>query len=224
MKALALDAATSCLTVAARNGVHTVTLSLDVGTRQSEKLLPAIDYVLSQVELSVGNLDYTALCRGPGAFTGLRLSFSALKAIELAHGVPIYGIDSLAAFAFPYKNFPNKVVSVVDAKKGQFFAAVYQNEKTLLEAQDTTVETVLSFLEAREMVITAGPDATVFADALKAKCNTLNIVCLESKMIATDALFLLTEEAIEKNIPPLCEYEGPAYLRKSEAERLLERQ
>ena len=222
MKALAIDAASSSLVVAARNGANTVTLSLDIGTRQSEKLLPAIDYVLSQVELSASELDYTVLCKGPGTFTGLRLAFSALKAIELAHNVPIYGIDSLTAFAFPYKSFPNKIVSVIDAKKDQFFAAVYQGERTLLEAQDTTIETVLSLLEAHETIITTGPDAAVFAAALKAKNSTLTITYVESPLAATDALFMLAEEAVEKEMPPLQDYEGPAYLRKSEAELSLE--
>ena len=86
MKALALDTAISCITIAAKNDDNLASLVLDIGMRQSEKLLPAIDYVLSQADLKPGELDYTVLCEGPGSFTGLRLGFAALKAIELFGG------------------------------------------------------------------------------------------------------------------------------------------
>ena len=67
------------MTIAAKNEDIKASLSLDMGQKQSQKLLPAIDYVLSQVELKPADLDYTALTSGPGTFTGLRLAFSALK-------------------------------------------------------------------------------------------------------------------------------------------------
>ena len=51
MKSLVIDAAASCMTIAAKNDEFKASLSLDLGQKQSQKLLPAIDYVLSQVEL-----------------------------------------------------------------------------------------------------------------------------------------------------------------------------
>ena len=79
MKALAIDTSLTRITVCAKNDDKTAYLTLDIGMKQSEKLLPAIDYILSQVELKVSELDYTAICKGPGSFTGLRLGFSALS-------------------------------------------------------------------------------------------------------------------------------------------------
>ena len=79
MKALALDTSISCIQIAAKNDDKIASLVLDIGMRQSEKLLPSIDFVLKQAELEPGDLDYTALCQGPGSFTGLRLAFAALK-------------------------------------------------------------------------------------------------------------------------------------------------
>lgn len=218
MKALAIDSASACMLIAARNEENTVTVSLDVGTRQSEKLLPTIDYVLDQVGLTASELEFTALCKGPGTFTGLRLAFSALKAIELAYNVPIYAVNSLETYAYPFKNFDHKVISVIDAKKDQFFAAIYKNGEVLMEAQDTSVEAVLSNIEDHETVITVGPDASLFANALQEKNSTISVICTTTQPPATDALFELA-----KKMPALQEYEGPAYLRKSEAELSLER-
>ncbi|MCR5724679.1 MAG: tRNA (adenosine(37)-N6)-threonylcarbamoyltransferase complex dimerization subunit type 1 TsaB [Treponema sp.] len=223
MKALAIDSSASCMTIAAKNGSDSVTLSLDIGMRQSEKILPAIDYVLDQAGLQAAELDYMTLCKGPGTFTGLRLAFSALKAISLAHAIPIYAVGTLEAYAAPFAEFPQKVISIIDAKKDQFFAAVYQKGQTLMEAQDATVEQVLACLTDGETVITAGPDGAVFAKALQEKNNSIAAVTPAAPIPATGVLFTLAEEQIAKKLPALQEYEGPAYLRKSEAELALER-
>ena len=80
MNALAVDSAASRMVIAAKKDDDVATLSLDIAMKQSEKILPAIDFVLSEVGLTPADLDYTAICKGPGTFTGLRLGFSALKA------------------------------------------------------------------------------------------------------------------------------------------------
>ena len=161
MKALVIDAAASCMHIAAKNDDFKASISLDLGQKQSQKLLPSIDYILEQVELKPADLEYTALTSGPGTFTGLRLAFSALKAIELAHNVPVYGIPSLEAYAFPYKSFEGLVVSVIDAKKDQFFAAIYEGDKEVSEAEDTTAENVASKLDKNKKILLCGPDAAV---------------------------------------------------------------
>ena len=53
MNAFALDTSISRITVAAKKDANLVSLTLDIGMRQSEKLLPAIDYVLAQMYLRV---------------------------------------------------------------------------------------------------------------------------------------------------------------------------
>ncbi len=88
MKALAVNSSVSAISFAACCADKTALLTLDIGMHQSEKILEGIQCVLSQCGLSGGELDYTAMCSGPGTFTGLRLAFSALKALSLAHGIP----------------------------------------------------------------------------------------------------------------------------------------
>ena len=68
MKALAIDCAVTKLSVAAKNEGNTIKLTLDIGMKQSEKLLPAIDYVMKEAGLSAKDLDYTTVTLGPGSF------------------------------------------------------------------------------------------------------------------------------------------------------------
>ena len=125
MKALAIDCAVSRLTVAAKNDSHFVRMTLDVGMKQSEKLLPTIDLVLKEAELTAKELDYTTITIGPGSFTGLRLGLSALKALQLSNGTPIYGIPSLDAYAYPYRTAVETVLSVIDGNRDQFYTSFY---------------------------------------------------------------------------------------------------
>lgn len=223
MKALAIDSAATCMVIAAKNDDDKATLSLDISMKQSEKILPAIDFVLQETGLSPADLDYTAISKGPGTFTGLRLGFSALKALSLSHNIPLYGIPTMDAYAYPYANFGGAVVSVIDAKKDQFFAAIYRGGKECMKPKDTNTEEVLKNLDAEESVLIVGQNADVFAEMLRSLAPTLDIRCFKFQLPATDALFSLAEEKIAKKEAPLEDYDGPEYMRKSEAEIALER-
>ena len=220
MKALAIDSAARKMTVSARNGADTATLVLDIGMKQSARLLPAIDAVLGEVGIAPAELDFTALTEGPGTFTGLRLSFSALKAIELAHGKPIYAIPTLDAYAYPFRDFDGAVVSVIDAKKGQFFASVHRDGSRILNAQDTDSRKISEFLEKSKIgsAVLTGPDSGIFlAELEKSGCRT-RFFALDSAPLPTDALFEMAQRLFDSGEPPLRDYDGPNYLRKSEAE------
>lgn len=167
MKALVIDSASSCLVISARNEGLTISVSLDMGLSQSQKILTTIDFCLAQVKLPQDQLDFIALTKGPGTFTGLRLAFAAAKALQLTYNMPVYGIDSLEAYGWAYRSFDGVVVSVIDAKKDQFFARISEGDKILMESKDTTVEEVLSHLDGSKPVLTAGPDSAIFADVLR---------------------------------------------------------
>lgn len=219
MKALAVDSAARCMTVSARNGDYTATLSLDIGQKQSQELLPSIDFVLSKAGLEPRELDYAAVCSGPGTFTGLRLSFSALKAITLAYGTPVYGIPSLDVYAYPFSRFDGLVVSVIAAKKNQFFASVHENGSETVPAEDTTAEKIIQKIGKTERnILTVGPDAAAFAEILKSTKPSLSVVSCPFQPTPTDTLFALAEKMMENKTEPLKDYDGPVYMRKSEAE------
>ncbi len=206
------------MVISARNGDDTITVSLDIGMRQSEKILPTIDYVLKEAGLKPADLEYMVLCEGPGTFTGLRIAFAALKAIELATGIPIYGVPTLEAYAFPYASFNGAVVPVIDAKKDQFFAAVYRNGKTAVEADDTNAERIIAALNKKEHILAVGPDAKVFTESLKAIDSSLDISYYTSEPSAANTLYTIAEDMIAQKKPALRDFDGPVYLRKSEAE------
>ena len=235
MKALALDTAISCITISAKNDDYLASLVLDIGMRQSEKLLPAIDYVLKQADLSPADLDCTVLAEGPGSFTGLRLGFAALKAIELfGNDIPLYAINTLDAYAWPYLDFDGIILPVIDAHKEKFYAKAFLDKKEILNCDDWDLrvleEKVLAAASAKASqdqkpaagkILVCGPEAKTFIDACKE--NDLfgqnELLAARGRSINLESLFALAQEKISSGQPPLADYDGPQYFRASEAEQ-----
>lgn len=221
MKALAIDTANSKILISAKNDDKSVTVIFNIGMKQSETLLPSIDYVLNQLQITPQELDYTVLCKGPGSFTGLRLGFAALKAIEAAYNVPIYGSLSLETYAFPFKNFDATVISVIDAKKEKFYAYAAENGKKIIDDGDYTLAEIAGKLEGCKKLFICGPDAAVFKPLIKNLLPSCTLICLGGEVPATDSLFIIAEDMIAGKIAPLADFDGPVYLRASEAEENL---
>jgi len=222
MKGLALDSSVTKISVAAKNDDYVVTASYDIGMKQSETLLPAISYVLEKAGMTASDIEFTSICRGPGSFTGLRLGYAAVKALECANKAPIYGISTLKANAYAFENLGKTVVSIIDAKKDRFYACAWKNGTELFSEGDYTYEKLAELLNKAEEkeIILAGPvnDCAVFCENVSPLLNGFSVRVPKTMAPATDALFAITEKMISDKIPPLQDYDGPVYLRVSEAE------
>ena len=215
MKALAIDSAVTCISLAACNQQKKASVTLDIGMRQSEKLIPAIEYVLEQVELDPSQLDFIALSGGPGSFTGLRLGFAAAKGLQLSTGCPVYSIPTLQAQAEPYSSWPGKVISAIDAKKDRFYVQIFFQGKEIGPSQDIGIEEIAQQLDENDQVLIVGPDSEALLNRLQDFNPSLHLCRFPSLTSSiTDALFSMGSKAT-KTLEP---YEGPIYLRKSEAE------
>lgn len=222
MKALAIDCAVSKMTVAAKNEKNIVKVTYDIGIKQSEKLLPAIDFVMKEAGISPADLDYTCTTSGPGTFTGLRLGLSALKALNLANGTPVYGIPSLDAYAHPYGTAVETVLSVIEAKEDEFFYAFYLHGEKLRDEEDKEIEEILKQLDAESCVMVCGPGAKTFTDRTAELTPLYSVHSFNPQSDCTESLFEIAEKMISDKVPPMQDYDGPLYVRKSEAEIVLE--
>ena len=222
MNALAIDCSVSKITLAAKKDLNMIKLTLDVGIKQSEKLLPAIDYVMKEINLEAKDLDYTALTLGPGSFTGLRLGMSALKAINLAYNVPCYAVPSLDAYAYPYKTASETVLSVIESKEDEFFYTFYLRGEKLKSEDDKDIEDILREIDPETSILACGPGAKTFVDRVSEISPLYSIHCFCPENDACESLFEIAESMIKEKKEPLKDYDGPLYVRKSEAEIVLE--
>jgi tRNA threonylcarbamoyladenosine biosynthesis protein TsaB len=107
--------------------------------QHSAEIFPAIDRLLNRFGYAPGNVTQVHLAVGPGSFTGLRIAVTIAKMMHLASATTIVTVDSLDAIAAnvgdergepPLQDFSQKplgsIAAVLDAKRGQFYAAAYR--------------------------------------------------------------------------------------------------
>lgn len=137
MKILALDAVTEACSAA---------LSIDgaihqryaVAPREHTRLiLPMVDELLSEANISLSDLDLIAFDRGPGSFTGIRITMSVVQGLAFAADRPVLPVSSLAALArSAYRvHGARSVLSLIDARMGELYWGHYQWRDDHLQLQ-----------------------------------------------------------------------------------------
>jgi tRNA threonylcarbamoyladenosine biosynthesis protein TsaB len=96
----------------------------------ARELMPAVATVMAQAGLGYANLHSIAVGVGPGTFTGLRIGITTARALASANDLPLKPVSSLAALAAGIEaDAPGaerqELLPVIDAKRGEVFAALY---------------------------------------------------------------------------------------------------
>jgi len=100
------------------------------GRAHAELLAPMIAEVSALAGCPLGDLDVLAVDGGPGLFTGLRVGVATAKALGQSLGLDVVVVTSLDVLAAGARAAAGahraaRVVAVVDARRGEVFAAAY---------------------------------------------------------------------------------------------------
>lgn len=101
-------------------------LAVRAGRRHGETLAPAIRSLTGLAGVPLRSLARVAIDTGPGLFTGLRVGVATAKALGAALEVPVVPCSSLDLLAHPHRHLRRPVASVVDARRGEVFWALYE--------------------------------------------------------------------------------------------------
>jgi tRNA threonylcarbamoyladenosine biosynthesis protein TsaB len=232
MNILAIDTSCDVLSLAlhhesALTSPKTQCIDIEASGRHSELLLEWIDRLFKNAEMEKRDLGLVTCMKGPGSFTGLRIGFAAAKGLSLALGIPLTAIPTLDCMAYGLSIWPGLVLTVIDAKKNCFFAALYRGGERLSDYLDLSPEAILSTLanyklNPAEAVAITGPGAELFLSRLKAQDKTLSLmnnILIDPLFLKGRALELL--QIVKKNciVNGYIEIDAdPLYIRKSDAE------
>jgi len=89
-------------------------------------LIPLIDETLAAAGIDVTRLSAVAVSNGPGSFTGLRIGLSTAKGLAYAIGARLVAVPSLQALARALGPREGLVCPLLDARKGEVYAAVFR--------------------------------------------------------------------------------------------------
>ena len=97
---LAIDTATSAITVALHDGRNVLAESSTLDSRRhGEYVAPAMAEVLARAGREASDVSAVVSGTGPGPFTGLRVGIVTARTFAFACGIPVFGVCSLDAMA-----------------------------------------------------------------------------------------------------------------------------
>jgi tRNA threonylcarbamoyladenosine biosynthesis protein TsaB len=89
------------------------------------RLLEMAARLLGEAGISWNELERVAVGVGPGRFTGLRVGIATARGLGQSLGIELAGVSSLRALARPAGEDAEAVLAVIDARRGEVFAAAY---------------------------------------------------------------------------------------------------
>ena len=130
MKYLAIDTSGKNLTVIINDGEKVFSVyDKDCAVRHSVELMPKVEELLIESGVLLKDIDFVAVVTGAGSFTGIRIGVATVKATCFAFNKPCLAITSFDTIA--YNEEGGKVLAVIDAKHGGFYACGYENGKVV---------------------------------------------------------------------------------------------
>jgi len=88
-------------------------------------LLPFAIELLEEAGTAWEAVDRIAVGVGPGTFTGVRIGVATARALAQAHERPLVGVSTLRALALPAAAADRPTLAVLDARRGEAFAAAW---------------------------------------------------------------------------------------------------
>ena len=159
-------------------------------------IMPLIRESFSEVNFDIKDVDKIFVTNGPGSFTGIRVGITVAKTIAWGLNIPVYPISTLEYLASIITNY-NKIISIIDARRGNVFAGFYDSNLNKLED-----EKIISY------------------DSINKNDDTIIVSCdgvYDSKVFDIDIVKLINKHKNDNKINP--HMLVPNYLKKTEAEK-----
>ncbi|WP_301860789.1 tRNA (adenosine(37)-N6)-threonylcarbamoyltransferase complex dimerization subunit type 1 TsaB [uncultured Megasphaera sp.] len=203
-------------------------LTVQARLTHSEQLMPHIADMLEKASVRKQDIDGIAVSIGPGSFTGLRIGLASAKALAFAWQIPIVGVETPLSLAWNFVGASSRICTLIDAQKGNVYAAVYQWEETVLHTRSDVYVAPLTEVLA-ELQQEKGP--VVFCGDGALKYRTSIVEASEQFRLAPPTMAIPRAGSVALAAVPRfltgntddCMTLTPAYKRRSEAEVLWEK-
>ena len=228
LKILGIDTTAKTATAAVISDGRLIALTvLNTPNTHSVTLLPMIDGLLKSSSLTLDDVDLFACSVGPGSFTGVRIGTSAIKGLAYANGKPCVGVSSLEALALNVTADDGIICSVMDARRAQFYNALFKREGGALkrltpDSLDSVSDVLATIKQNGETVYVTGDGEA----KLKNAASELDVKEVHEVLryqnaynVALLAGMIYESADAEQRAEFTAEKLAPVYLRASQAER-----
>jgi len=215
---LALDTSQSSGSIALWDSGRIVySAYFNIAITHSETLMPQLDAGLRLCGYAVSDIKAVLLTLGPGSFTGLRIGLASAKGIAYGLRIPLLSFDTLRLCALQRHKCGCRILSVLDAKMHQVYAALYDEDLIELQSPRVCAAEELVDWDARGCYL-LGSGSDLVQPVLESA--GFNAVRVYEQPLNAAGLFQLAELFPQEEIydfDRLAELE-PLYLRESTAQ------
>ena len=229
MKILAIEcSATPCSVALIEDGNIIASSFTMERLTHSQTLMPMVEDVLKNANLTFKNIEGYAVAAGPGSFTGVRIGISAVKGMSAAKKIPCASVSTLYAMVQLHRDTNCYVCAVMDARCNQVYNGIFEinngNIKRLCDDRallcDELAVEIKELSQKGKKIIIMGDGAELFYPFVKEFENT--VLANEDNLYQNAKGVAFAAEEQFKNgdvISP--EKLLPIYLRLPQAEREL---
>ncbi len=161
MKILGVDTSTDICGIALTKDRELISeFRSNIKRAHAEKIIYAIDRVLSDAKLKPHEIDGISVSIGPGSFTGLRIGLAAVKGMVLATNLPVVAVPSLDALVISGRFWPHQICPLLKAQADEAYTALYHFQKNQLirnsDYQLITINSLHKLIDQKTLIINVG--------------------------------------------------------------------
>ena len=230
MKILALEtSAKACSAAVTEDGRVLASAFQCTGLTHSRPLMPMVEAMLKNAELTPDDCGAIAVANGPGSFTGIRIGISAAKGLAFSLDKPVVGVSTLEAMARNVAFADGLVICAMDARRQQVYNALFRAEggklTRLTEDRPIALADLAEEVKASPLPKTVVGDGGVLCHAYLTEqdipCSLAPAHLLQQNAVS---VALAAEEILAQGGGETAQELLPVYLRPAQAERLRDRQ
>jgi len=185
----------------------------------SKTLLPMVEALLKNLDITISDIGIVAVSRGPGSFTGVRIGVSTAKGLAWGAGIPVCGVSTLEAMAYQTPEQDVIVCPVMDARRSQVYNALFEwrNGKPARLCGDRAISLEDLSIELKgysPTYLLVGDGAAISYEFLSAAGVSCRIA---PELMRFQTAYGVALAAVNAKSVPAVELE-PSYLRPSQAE------
>ncbi len=250
MKILGIDTSSKRCTVCILEDNNVIIeLHSDDEKTHSQILMPLIDKIFRETNLSLKDVELLACCIGPGSFTGVRIGISTAKAFTDVYNFKTVGVSSLEGLAYNVKDdinllnntsetnlyqenaknvneYTNKnnpiICSLIDAKNENVYYGLFDENFNHIESLSTCpIDELIDKLKGfNKPIAFIGDGAIAYKEKLKSSLTSTNFFEGEKNLASSISIAKFAyTKYVNGNYNSFL---SPMYLKKSQAERSLE--
>lgn len=200
----------------------------NAGLTHSQTLLPMVEDVLREANVSIEQLDALAVNAGPGSFTGVRIGVSAVKGLAFTCNLPCIPVSTLECMAENVVIRPGTIVcGVMDARCQQVYSATFTaddngNVQRLTDDVAVSISELGNQLQSLQRpVVLVGDGCVICYDSLKDVVPDLSIAPPAVRYQNAVGTALVAERRYAAGETITASDLLPLYLRLPQAEREL---